>query len=93
MKHSNTIKYAVGTTLVLLIPLIAMQFTDEVQWEVGDFIVIGTLLMGAGIVYELVSTKLHARHRPVVAVIFIAGVLLIWAELAVGILNTPLAGS
>ena len=35
--------------LVLLIPLIAMQFTDEVNWSGGDFVFAALLLLGVGI--------------------------------------------
>jgi hypothetical protein len=39
---------AVVTGLILLIPLVAMQFTNEVNWSVTDFILMGSLLFGTG---------------------------------------------
>jgi len=39
---------ALATVLLLLIPAVAMQFTSEVSWGPGDFLVAGTLLFGAG---------------------------------------------
>ena len=38
----------VAAALVLLLPLIAMQFTDGVNWDVADFLFAGALLVGVG---------------------------------------------
>lgn len=79
---------------LLTIPLVAMKFTYEVHWSVGDFIVMGLLLLGLGLSIELVlkktkSTQKRWTYLSIVLLIF----LLIWAELAVGIFNSPWAGS
>ena len=79
---------------LLLVPLIAMQFTNEVNWTLADFVFAGVLLLGAGFLCELVIrkvTKVGLRIGIFLAVLAI--LLLVWAELAVGILDTPLAGS
>ena len=76
---------ALATGLVLLIPLIAMQFTTEVSWNTTDFIVMGTLLFGAASLFVLVSRKAPRRQRLLIAVLFAAVFIFIWAELAVGI--------
>lgn len=84
----------VVTAGILMVPLVAMQFTSEVKWNFFDFVVIGTLLVGTGLLLVLASRKIKkANHR--VAVIFglLVALLLIWAELAVGIFGTPFAGS
>ena len=79
---------------ILLIPLIAMQFTEEVNWTLLDFVVMGILLLGTGLVSELVLRNVKKFER---RFFFIAGILvalfLIWAELAVGIFGSPFAGS
>ncbi len=93
MKANNIIRYIIGTALILLVPLVAMQFSNEVKWGLRDFVVIGTLLMGAGLVYELVTTKINGKYRGVIAIVIVASVLLIWTELAVGIFGSPFAGS
>jgi hypothetical protein len=79
---------------LLLIPLIMMQFTNEVKWGIADFIVMGTLLLGTGIMCELVIRKVNkiGIRIAVIAAILIA-LFLIWAELAVGIFGSPFAGS
>ena len=76
---------AVATGVILLIPLIAMQFTNEVNWDVFDFAVMGFLLFGTGSMFVLVSRKVPRRYWGVIGVLFAAAFLYIWAELAVGI--------
>ncbi len=80
--------------LLLLIPLIAMQFTDEVDWSVFDFVVMGILLLGTGFMCELVMRKVKKPGlRIITCGAFLVVLFLIWAELAVGIFGTPFAGS
>lgn len=73
--------------MVLLIPFIGMIFTKEVNWGPGDFI-IGYLLLSAlvtGIVLSLKNIK--TRRFKVLAILATCiTFLLIWAELAVGII-------
>jgi len=87
MKMKNIIPIVLGTILILMIPLVAMLFTDEVKWDLKDFAVIGGLLIGAGLVFELVSSRVNTKYRPVIAIVCAAVVLLVWVELAVGIFN------
>src|SRR3982751_4077064 len=47
--------WAAVVALILLLPLLAMQFTDEVRWGVADFVIAGALLFGAGLTYELIA--------------------------------------
>ena len=79
---------------LLLIPLIAMQFTEEVNWKISDFIVMGFLLLLAGVLIKLSSNIVRKKnYRITIIVIIIILFLLIWAELAVGIFGTTLAGN
>lgn len=77
---------AIITTTLLLVPLIAMQFTDEVSWGAGDFVIAGLLLFGAGMgmVIGLRQAK-TAAARVAVAAGIAAVVAVVWAELAVGL--------
>lgn len=93
MKAKNIIRTVLATAFILLIPLLAMQFTDEVKWDLADFAIIGALLIGAGLIFELVTTRVNTKYRPVIAVMLAAAVLLIWIELAVGIFGSPISGS
>jgi len=75
---------AVG--LILLTPLAAMQFTSEVDWGAEDFLFAGVLLVGAGLLLELVLWKTRTPLvRLMLAAAVVLAVLLIWAEAAVGI--------
>lgn len=81
-------------TLILLIPLIAMQFTKEVDWKLFDFLVMGVLLYGFGLLIEFSLRKFKSTRTRIILVLGLLLMLfLIWAELAVGIFGTPFAGS
>ena len=76
---------AMATGLTLLMPLIAMQFSNEVNWSRVDFFVMGFLLFSSGSLFVLVSRRLSQKRRLVVGVGFTLTFLYVWAELAVGI--------
>jgi len=80
--------------LLLIIPLIAMQLTDEVEWSLIDFIIMGTLLLITGLMGEIIFKKVKKyKHRVILYVVVALIFFLIWAELAVGIFGTPFSGS
>lgn len=78
-----------GTAVVLLVlPWLAMQFTAEVSWDLGDFVVFGAMLALAcgtfeGIVRLTADRLVRGWAGTAIALVF----LLVWAELAVGIFN------
>jgi hypothetical protein len=76
---------ALATGLLLLIPLIAMQFTEEVNWDGTDFLVMGILLFGMGSLFVLLSRKAPRSYRLGIGIACAALLFYIWAELAVGI--------
>ncbi len=79
---------------ILLIPLVSMVFTKEVDWSIGDFLIGFLLLSAFAFTIDFVIRKLRkSKYRiPIVIGIF-ALLILTWAELAVGIFGTPLAGN
>jgi hypothetical protein len=84
----------VGTALMLFVPLIAMQFTSEVQWNGFDFLVAGLLLLGAGLACELVICLFSTwKTRMLFIGMVLLVLMLVWMELAVGIFGTPWAGN
>ncbi|MGK7296240.1 MAG: hypothetical protein ACNS61_10515 [Candidatus Wenzhouxiangella sp. M2_3B_020] len=74
---------------LLLVPLLAMQFTDEVAWTAADFVVMGVLLALVGLGFEL-AARLSGDfvYRAAFGVAVLGGFLLIWANLAVGVIGT-----
>jgi len=86
MRRNNIFAWiALGTALILLIPLIAMQFTDEVLWDAKDFIVMGLLLFGTASLFVLVARKVQGWRRIAWGLVFAAAFVYAWAELAVGV--------
>ena len=80
---------AFATSAILVAPLVIMQFTNEVNWGIFDFIVMGILLFGAGLAYVLISRISESiAYRTAVGVAVVAGLLLIWINLAVGIIGS-----
>ncbi len=76
-------------TLLLLLPLVAMQFNDQMVWDQTDFIVFAVMLFGACGTYELASRMTGNRaYRAAVGVAVLAAFLLIWINLAVGIIGS-----
>jgi hypothetical protein len=76
------------TALILLTPLVAMQFTDEVNWTVSDFAFAGALLVGCGITYELAARVGNLAYQAGVVMSLGAGVLTVWVTGAVGIIGS-----
>lgn len=71
---------------ILAVPLVAMQFTHEVHWTLLDFAVAATLLIATGLVFELAVRRIgNPRLRLAGAAALGLAFLLVWAQLAVGI--------
>ena len=80
---------ALATAFLLLIPLVAMQFTDEVVWTLSDFIFAGTLLFGTGLTYKLITWKSEQlAYKIAIGFALFTGLFLIWTNLAVGIIGS-----
>ena len=76
-----------------MIPLLAMQFTDDVNWSIFDFVVMGFLLLFFSFGIDITMKKVKNENVKILYVILtILIFLLIWAELAVGIFGSPFAG-
>ena len=76
---------ALVTALVLLVPLVAMQFSDEVVWTVSDFVVAGILLGGTGLLFQLAWRKAGSIvYRAAAGVALASALFLVWVVLAVG---------
>lgn len=86
--QNNIFKFALGTGLILLVPLLGNW-----PWTLSDFVVMGTLLFGTGLVYELVTKLVGKKYQVAIGVVLVIALILTWIELAVGIFGTPFAGS
>lgn len=77
---------ALATAFILLLPLVAMQFTDEVDWGVADFVLAGALLGGTGLLLERAARKANnAAYRAAAAAIGVAAIVLGEADDAPGL--------
>lgn len=73
---------------LFLLPLVAMQLTDEVRWTAFDFAVWGAMLLVACGAYELVARMSPDRHYRLGAAVAIGtGLLVFWVNGAVGMIG------
>lgn len=84
-KHLAIITYL--TLTILLVPVIAMQFTTEVYWQIGDFVVAGTLLFSSGYLYSLLTHRTTIFWKNITMGILVLLLLIsTWIVLAVDII-------
>ena len=93
MKSETSLKkhlafVATGTVVLLLVPLIAMQFTSEVVWTLSDFIFAGVLLFGTGAVFGVFLHNMENNsYRIGAGIALISTLFLVWVNGAVGIVG------
>lgn len=74
--------------LLLSAPFVAMQFTREVNWQVGDFIVFAVMLISVGVGFEFAFKSKSSRfYRIAMTISLIMTFLLVWLSLGVGIIG------
>lgn len=79
---------------LLMIPAIAMQLSQEVVWSMGDFLVMGILLWLLGIGINTILLKINVRSKRIKWILLLLFLFaLLWAEMAVGLFGSPIAGS
>ena len=89
-RRPNRLRWVIrgAAACLLALPLVAMQFTREVQWTGIDFAVMGTLLAIACGAYELGAWLSGDRiYRAAFGLAVLTGFLLMWVTLAVGIIG------
>lgn len=94
MKNKRLYIILLSIPLLLLIPFIAMQFTNEVNWSVSDFAIMGSMLLITGLICDWILKRVKSlKYRLMICSVMLILFLLLWAELAVGIFGSPIAGS
>jgi hypothetical protein len=83
--YRSVLGVALATAFILLIPLMANW-----PWTLGDFVFAGALLFGTGLAYVLVARMGgNIAYRFAVGVAVAAAFLLVWINIAVGIIGEP----
>lgn len=85
MQNKVFVWIALVTGLILMVPLVAMQFTSEVNWGALDFAVMGALVFGMSSAFVFVARVTPSKYRVFTGIAFAIALLYIWAELAVGV--------
>lgn len=87
--YRSVVGLALATAFILLLPLLAMQITNEMNWTLFDFAVAGALIFGTGLTYQLVARKAGSfAYRFAVGVALAAAFLLVWLNLGVGVIGS-----
>lgn len=84
---------AIATVVLLSIPLIGGFVSNEVQWSLSDFLIGGALIFVVSSVEMLLWRSLPKKGRWPVMLFLMLLFAILWAEMAVGIFGSPLAGS
>jgi hypothetical protein len=78
-----------AASLLWVLPIVAMQFTKKMAWDETDFIVWGVMLVAACAAYELATRMTrNGAYRAAVGLAVLAAFMLIWINLAVGIIGS-----
>ena len=85
--YRSAVRVALATGFILLLPLVAMQITDEVAWDLADFVFAGVLLGGTGLLVELALRRpRNIAYRAVAIAIGVAAIVLGEADDAPGLM-------
>jgi hypothetical protein len=89
MKTKDFLIVALFPLCVLAIPLVAMQFTREVNWTASDFAVMWVVLSIPTFLFRLLVTRqgISLSYKLGAAVGIVAGFLMTWVNLAVQIIG------
>ncbi len=59
--------------------MLGNQFVEGWRWELGGFVVIGALLFGTVLAYELITRNVHTiAYRAAVGMAMVAALVLVW---------------
>jgi peptidoglycan/LPS O-acetylase OafA/YrhL len=83
----QVLRVALITGALLVVPAVAMLFTSQVSWGPGDFVIAAALLFATGCAIVVARRIKHRGRRVGVIVLAVFALLLVWAELAVGLFH------
>jgi hypothetical protein len=87
--YRPVVAVALGTVAILMIPFLGMRTSNDWNWSLFDFIVMGALIFGTGLAYVLISRKGGTTaYRFAVGMALAAAFLLVWINLAVGVIGS-----
>lgn len=92
MNLSKNLKTGLYFLSLLLVPFIAQFASSEVNWSSSDFLIFGIMLFGTGFLVQLFWNT-NFRYKILLVLLTLLAFLFIWAELAVGLVGSPWAGS
>lgn len=89
MQNKSIIVILIALVFILLVPLIAMQFTEEVVWDFTDFAIAWILLAGTALTYMIATRNtMQTAYRAAVGVALATALILVWMNLAVGLIGS-----
>jgi len=78
-----------AAALLLLVPLVAMRYSNEVDWSAADFLFMAALFGGIGLAFEFVVRRSNSvAYRFAAALALLAAFLTIWVNAAVGMIGS-----
>ena len=91
---AKTFKIPLACLSLFFIPMVTMLISDEINWSIFDFLAMGVLLFSFGIAINLIlKNTTNSKIRIIFFSVLILIFSLIWIELAVGVFESPFAGS
>lgn len=93
-KNTRWLVLVMAAASLLFIPLVGMQFSNEINWSGADFGIAAIMLFSAATAIEMALRLVRKNaHRLILIAIILMVLALLWAELAVGVFGSPFAGS
>lgn len=88
IRQKSTILILGIIAIILLVPLVAMQVSTNVNWSVGDFVVAAALLLGVGFGCRFILQKnIKTQFKIMACIALVLMLAVVWAEIAVGIIG------
>lgn len=94
LRHKAIAVLVVVAGIAMLANLVAMQVTDEVNWSAFDFAALSVFMLGVGVVLEVATGEFRTSARKfAIGAAVVGAAAIVFIELAVGIVGSPIAGS